>query len=68
VTTADGAEFYRIFAEALPLPASERDAYLHEACNGDLDLRARIESLLVHDADDELELPLPNIDAERLSR
>jgi eukaryotic-like serine/threonine-protein kinase len=40
-----------LFAEALSLPPAERGAFLARQCDGDADLRAEIESLLVaHDA------------------
>lgn len=35
-----------IFHAAVALPPNERAAYLHEACNGNLSLRAAVESLL----------------------
>jgi len=39
-----------IFAEALQLPARERAAYLARACGGEVELRQRVEGLLLtHD-------------------
>src|SRR5881394_2752053 len=35
-----------VFNEALQLPATERDAYLDQACDGDATLRLRVEALL----------------------
>jgi hypothetical protein len=35
-----------LFSAALELPASQRDAYLHEACADDPALRLRLEDLL----------------------
>ena len=38
--------FEQILDEALDLPASERAAYLDEACAGDAELRARVEAMV----------------------
>src|SRR5579859_5133592 len=35
-----------VFTEALRLPPEERDRYLSEACNGDVEFRRRVEALL----------------------
>ena len=36
-----------VFTEALRLPPEERDRYLSEACKGDVELRSRVEALLL---------------------
>jgi non-specific serine/threonine protein kinase/serine/threonine-protein kinase len=41
-----------LFHAAKPLPRAERAAYLAEACDGDMDLRNEVESLLAADAGD----------------
>lgn len=47
-----------IFAAALARPASERAAFLDEACAGDADLRAQVESLVAHEmSEDFLDAP-----------
>jgi len=45
------ARVKEILLAAADLPASERDAYLGEACGDDQELRASVEAMLVHDAD-----------------
>ena len=55
-------ELRSIFCEALELPREEeRRAYLDRACQGDPDLRARIDALLLahHDLSEFLEQPVP---------
>ncbi|MCG8406572.1 MAG: serine/threonine-protein kinase [Phycisphaerales bacterium] len=42
----------QLFLEARELPASERGAFLDEACNGDRELKREVESLLACEADD----------------
>jgi serine/threonine protein kinase len=51
-----------LFAEALQLHASERSAFLEHACGDDVELRRRVEGLLLaHDsAGDFLEIPPPD--------
>ena len=46
----------RIFHEAKQLQPSERTGFLDEACSGDQDLRAELESLLAHAGDDSLHI------------
>jgi eukaryotic-like serine/threonine-protein kinase len=58
---AISAELKAIFCEALDCPAgAERQAYLDRACEGDPDLRARIDALLCahHDLGEFLEQPV----------
>ena len=40
----------KLFQRACDLPAPERSGFLAEACGADVDLRAEVESLLEHDA------------------
>src|SRR4029079_3491407 len=48
---ADWRRIETVFAEALSKPPDARGAYLREACAGDADIRAELESLLeAHDA------------------
>src|SRR5262249_16128965 len=47
VTPDRWAVLREIFGKALEAPESERSAVLDSACNGDLDLRAEVERLLV---------------------
>src|SRR5215218_5328540 len=56
-----------IFHETLRLPPSERDIFLNQVCEGDLDLRIEVESLLVslHEAKSFLEEPPIMLSSER---
>ena len=56
-------ELRAIFCEALEQPSEEqRRAYLNRACQGDSDLRARLDALLLahHDLGEFLEQPVPS--------
>jgi serine/threonine protein kinase/WD40 repeat protein len=43
-----------LFHQAVALPLSDRPAFLEEACAGDAELRAAVEALLRHDAEDDI--------------
>jgi len=46
------ARIRAVFAAACDLPPEKQPAYLDKACEGDPELRARVELLLAHDADE----------------
>jgi eukaryotic-like serine/threonine-protein kinase len=52
----------QLFHAALKIEESQRRTFLREACNGDEDLRRRLESLLAHHHDKESILDLPALE------
>src|SRR5690606_21215510 len=57
----------RLFEAAVELPAERREAFLHDACAGDAELRSLVGSLLAADAggDDRLDVAPPPLDLLR---
>ncbi len=44
--SADSGQEVAIFTEALKRPVAEREAFLDQACAGDVELRRKVEALL----------------------
>src|SRR5208282_4624682 len=62
-------EIERVFHAALERPASQRAAFLQEACAGDRALREEVESLLAHeDAGSFIESPAIQVAAKALAQ
>ena len=57
------AQVEQICLAALDLEVTSRDAYLTEACSGDVELRREVESLLAHEQSAEHFIEEPALDA-----